>query len=732
MSIAPLDAALSYARRGWLVLPLHTPHAGKCSCGNSACGSPGKHPRTTHGLKDARLDEATIRRWWNLWPDANIGVVTGTKSGPVVLDLDVRDGTDGPTTAEALFGFKPESHYQRTGGGGLHCFFRRPDLLHVKSRTGKGAIAPGVELKADGGYVVVPPSVHWSDKCYEWLSHPEIDGERLPELPSWALDGAAQDAKHSRRENRIAGPIRELERNVTLTSLAGSMRCRGMTVQAIEAALLAENTARCDPPLTEKEVRRIAASIGKYPAANQARPRTNVDTATLTTDVGNAARLVKQHGKDLRYCAAWGRWLPWDGVRWRADANLEVMRRAKRTALSIYDEAKEAHGDRQEALSKCAFVSQRRERLNAMVDLARCELEVSPGDLDADGWLLNVLNGTVDLRTGELREHRREDRITKLAPVKFETGATCPLWDAFLRRITGGDAALIAYLQRIAGVCLTGDAREQVLFIFYGTGGNGKSVFLDTLSGLLGDYAAEAAPDLLIMRRSEEHPCEVADLCGKRLVVASETEEGTRLKVQLVKRLTGNARIKGRFMRQDYFEFPRTHKLVLVTNNKPKIRERTCAMWRRVRLIPFDVTIPEDEQDKELIRRLIDEWPGILRWALAGCLAWQRERLNPPEAVKAATQAYQDEQDPFREFLESSCVLTQHSWVSRTNLFAAYQTWAREAGERWPLDRTALYDRLRKQGGIAEKQRRVSGRMIRGFEGIGLLASPEASPSDAG
>jgi putative DNA primase/helicase len=291
----------------------------------------------------------------------------------------------------------------------------------------------------------------------------------------------------------------------------------------------------------------------------------------------------------------------------------------------------------------------------------------------------------------------------------------------------GGDLTMIAHLQRIAGMCLSGDIREQCLFIFYGTGANGKSVFLDTLAGLLGDYAGEAAPDLLVIRRSEEHPCEVADLCGKRLVVASETEEGIRLKVQLIKRLTGNARIKARFMRQDYFEFSRTHKLILATNNRPVVREGTHAIKRRLWLIPFNVTIPESEQDKELIRKLTAEWPGILAWAVRGCLAWECDGLTPPPAVSAATQSYLDEQDLLRDFLESCCVLAADAWTDRTELFAAYEKWAMSVREHSPLDRTRFYERVRRPG-IEDEGRRVQSRMKRGFHGIGLLTDEVKQP----
>jgi putative DNA primase/helicase len=335
--------------------------------------------------------------------------------------------------------------------------------------------------------------------------------------------------------------------------------------------------------------------------------------------------------------------------------------------------------------------------------------------------LLNVLNGTIDLRTGTMTPHRPEDRITKLAPVVFDPAARCPLWDSFLNTIMADEQAKTRYLQRILGMCLTGDVREQALFLFYGTGANGKSVSLDTMTGLMGDYATEAAPDLLIERRNPEHPTEQADLCGRRLVVASETEEGGRLRVQLIKRLTGNARIKARYMRQDFFEFTRTHKLVMATNNKPAVRETTHAVWRRLKLIPFTVTIPDLEQDKNLLDKLRAERPGILNWAIAGCLAWQRGGLDTPEAVDKATAEYESEQDPLTDFLAERCIVDKAAFVTRADIYKAYTAWAEAAGERFILDKNNFYGRLRLKH-FADGARRVAGISARGFEGIGLRA----------
>lgn len=443
---------------------------------------------------------------------------------------------------------------------------------------------------------------------------------------------------------------------------------------------------------------------------------------TPLTDLGNSIRFARKAAGKARYVGAWGKWILWTGQRWQADDAAKILTLAKGTARGIYDECKDAGDpDRQRALAKWAIRSQARERLAAMVDLTRPDLAVDVEALDADPFAFNVRNGTLDLRTGQLRPHRPKDLITRQAAVRFDPAATCPLWDTFLDRILGGNAALIGYLQRYFGLCLTADIGEQILVILFGPGANGKSVLLDTVAAILGEYASEAPPGLLTVSRGSEHPTSVADLCGRRLVIASETDEGRRLRVQLVKTLTGNARLKARFMRADFFEFPRTHKLILATNNKPIISETSHAIWRRIRLLPFEVVISPAEQDRRLTAKLVKEGPGILNWLLAGCLDWQRDGLNEPAEVLAATAAYESEQDPLAEFLDGRCVLGPGVEVTRADLFGAYIAWAEEAKDRHPLDRASFYERIRRRPGIEDAQRRLDGRMTRLFAGIGLL-----------
>jgi putative DNA primase/helicase len=399
------------------------------------------------------------------------------------------------------------------------------------------------------------------------------------------------------------------------------------------------------------------------------------------TDVGNAARFVRQHRATIRYTDADG-WMAFDGQVWRRDSDVVAIQKAVETTKALLKEAaQEPDAQRRMWFSKWATQSQNRNKISAMIELAKPDLRIDKELFDADPMLLNCLNGTIDLRTGEIRKHDREDYQTKIANTEFHPDAPCPLWIKFLDRVFGGDQALIDYIQRIAGYWLTGDTSVQEIWVMWGDGGNGKSVLLDTLMGILGDYAMPAPDGLLVERRNQEHPTELAALCGTRLVVASETEEGAKLRLQLIKRLTGDSMMTARHMRQDYFVFKRTFKVSLVTNNQPRVSENSEAAWRRIRLIPFNVVIPREERDEKLGDRLRAEWPGILAWAVRGCLAWQRSGLGIPPAVAQATKEYRQEQDSVGRFIQECCVPVERAGVSVARLHGVYERWASMRGE---------------------------------------------------
>jgi putative DNA primase/helicase len=326
-------------------------------------------------------------------------------------------------------------------------------------------------------------------------------------------------------------------------------------------------------------------------------------------------------------------------------------------------------------------------------------MPVRPEDLDADPWLFNCANGTLELKTGLLRPHRREDLLTKVSPVEYDPSARCGLWLEFLRWAMKDDEGMVAYLQRVAGYCLTADVSEQCLWFFHGAGANGKSTFLTTLLAMLGDYGAQGAPGLLAQKGGEAHPTEQADLHGRRLVAVIETEEGKRLAEATLKQLAGGDRIKARKMRQDFWEFEPTHKFFLAANHKPVIRGTDHAVWRRIKLVPFTATVAEHEKDRDLPKKLRAELSGILAWAVRGCLAWRRDGLQEPEAVTRATRQYRGDQDTVEGFLHACCLQHPSAKAKSSLLFDAYVEFS---GDKL-LTSKAFGDRLREKGFESKK-----------------------------
>jgi len=400
------------------------------------------------------------------------------------------------------------------------------------------------------------------------------------------------------------------------------------------------------------------------------------------TDMGNAERFVDQHGYKVRYCYEWGTWLVFDGCRWVRDVGGGRVRKlAKTTVRSIYREAADTPDDAtRKAIAKYASTSEAASKIDAMLKLAECEVPITPDKLDSDPYLLNVLNGTVDLRSGDLREHRQEDYLTKLAPVEFDPAATAPVFMAFLERVQP-NAGIRRFLQRAAGYGATGDVSEECLFINHGVGMNGKTTFQEALAAALGDYAMRAPTEMLMTKRSGGVPNDIARLKGSRFVTASETEEGRRLAESLVKDLTGSDTLTARFMRAEFFDFKPSHKLFLSTNHKPEIRGTDLAIWRRIRLIPWAVKIPAAEQDKKLAEKILAELPGVLNWLAAGCLAWHDQGLNAPEEVRAATKEYRSEMDTLARFIEECCVVGEDEEIQSSILYRAYKSWCDETGE---------------------------------------------------
>jgi putative DNA primase/helicase len=434
------------------------------------------------------------------------------------------------------------------------------------------------------------------------------------------------------------------------------------------------------------------------------------------TDLGNAERLVADHGADLRYVPGIG-WHEWEERRWLRDVDGAVIRRMKQSVRAMYGEAADVEDAKaRKRLVDHARRSESKPRIQAGVDLAAIDKAViaDARALDADPFLLNVANGTVHLEIGEIVEHSRDDLITKLAPVEFDHRAAAPRWLDFLERITGGRLELVSFLQRAVGYSLTGSTREQVFFLLYGTGSNGKTTFVETLRALFGDYGLQASADTFLERPGGISN-EIARLAGARFVAAVETGEGRRLDETLVKRVTGTDTITARLLYREPFEFVPQFKLWLATNHLPDVRGVDEAIWRRIKLVPFTVTIPKSERDDELGEKLRRELPGILTWAVEGCLQWRADGLGDVEPVAVATASYREEMDVLGAFLAEACVETPTASAKASALYAAYSDWCERTGER-RVPQKAFGQRLGERG--FRPGRRHGG--ARWWEGVGL------------
>lgn len=444
------------------------------------------------------------------------------------------------------------------------------------------------------------------------------------------------------------------------------------------------------------------------------------------TELGNAERLIDRYGERMRYEVTRNRWMIWDGRRWAPESGCEVMAFAKQTVRDVDSEAARAsHPEQRHAISAWARRSEKALALKAMVGLAQSEpgIAISSEAMDSDPWLLNLPNGTLSLRgTPSFRPHDPMDYCSKMAPAVYQADARCPRWSSFLEQVMGGNREIMAYLQRLVGMCLTGDIATQVFTCLYGSGANGKSVFTDTIMWLLGDYANLAPDTLLTASGLDPHPTDIAGLVGRRLVIATESDQGKRLRVGQLKRLTGDEYLTGRFMRKDFFTFPRTSKVWLVTNHKPVVREIGEALWRRIHLIPFEITIPVADRDDQLLDILRGEGSGILNWALEGCAAWQRQGLGLPARVREATNEYREQSDPIGIFIEDCCTLSAECNVSTQDFMAAYHQWCQKVGDRDPLTPQNLCDRLGDMPGITRGYVQFGNSRRRGYRGISLKA----------
>ena len=427
-------------------------------------------------------------------------------------------------------------------------------------------------------------------------------------------------------------------------------------------------------------------------------------TASATSELSNAHRLHKLHGADLLAVQGIG-WHVWpQGGPWRFHPpTVHRLAYALGQAIQAEADAMQAwvddetvagsdEADRRAELQRnrqrWAKASEGRTVITNSLALLESYLTCEAETLDADPLLVGCPSGVIDLATCGVREHRREDRITKVIACDYDPAARAPTWQRFIGEVFGNDAELIRYVQTLCGYILSGKRGHHLLPVFYGTGANGKSTFLSTLQALLGDYAGTAPAGLLVATGGNEHPTGIASLKGRRLVIVSETGEGGRLAESQIKMLTGGDRITARLMRQDFFSFDPTHLLILQTNHKPRVTGTDEGIWRRVKLVPFTVTIPPERRDPDLAMKLLAELPGVLTWVVEGWRMYQRDGFKEPQAVRAATAEYRSDSDHVGTFLSERCIVGPQHTCTSAQLYQAYKQWCDEAGERALSQRT--------------------------------------------
>lgn len=689
-------AALEYANKGIPVFPL----------------KPGdKTPIHKGGFHNATTDPATISQWWDEYPNANIGMATGRVSGVVVLDVDNK-GSNGFASLEVwqTKGWTmPGTRVVYTPNDGKHYYFVAPSF-DVRSQTG---VVPGIDVRGDGGYVVLPPSRLANGKHYEW----ESPDEPIGEAPPWLISLLSSKKTKPVRFDADTELIPNGSRNSTLIRAAGYLRRMGMDEQKIFKYLWDTNVRFCKPPLEEEEVRTISASAMRWQPAARSFP---------LTDSGNAELFATLNTGQLLYDHKLSRWLTWQQHWWAEDNTGEIYRRAKQAArerqrlaanLSDDDKRRETYGH--------ALKSENRSRIEACLELAKNEPELSDAgdDWDKNLWLLGVENGVVDLKTGQLRHGDPSDRISLHAHVSYDSAATCPRWKQFMEEIFLGDQELISYVQRAVGYSLTGLTTEHIMFLAYGNGANGKSVMLRVLCELSGDYAKVTPSSTLDTGNKSAIPNDVAALVNRRLVWASETEQTSTFNEAKVKQLVHGDEITARLLYNEFFTFTPVAKFWFTVNDLPTVRDGSHGMWRSLHVIPFLAQFDGDKADPGLTDTLKSELPGILNWAIQGCLEWQQTGLRPPGKVSQATGDYQAENDVLAEFIASYCELGDNKSEAASLLYKSYTQWTTNCGvkERDVLTAKAFSKQLK----VKFKSKRTNKGMVYfGLQVVAPLTEP--------
>jgi putative DNA primase/helicase len=699
-----LDAALQVLSLGFVPIPIKENE---------------KHPPLVPWKKYQKEKPSVgeVKAWWQQWPDANIAIVTGEASGVDVIDIDIGH-EPWPLEGCSL----PTGCVVSTPRGGQHCYIKHVE--GVGNSTSR--LAKGVDVRGDGGYVLIPPSTV-SGRSYHFQSG-SLATARQTISPAWLHEELTRK-ESQRKATADSSRISEGMRNDALTRLAGAMRRKGMSKEAMLAALLEENRQRCDPPLPEVEVERIVESIGKK------EPTIDAPAETELSDSWNARHFVEEHGDHLRYCPALRAWFFWNGMFWERDNRLRVEKMAQEFVRKQYSMIADIPDstERKKVLNHIRN-SESKRGIESMIHLARSLGKVTVGaeELDRNDELLNTRSGVLELTPAdprlEPRAHSQDDLITKMCPVEYDPSAESELWDRFLESATQGDKELLLFLQRCAGYCLLGKNPEEKFFFVYGPTASGKSTFIEAIKATLGDYAiAINASVFLQQRNSGGAQPEVVKIKGARIVIASETEPNKKFNADLIKGMSGRDTIGCRDLYSKPIEFSFGGKLWLVSNFAPAVAVDDEAFMRRIIVIPFKHERPEEERNPNFKTVLTDpkqSGAAILRWMIEGYCNYLDIGLAIPEVVLEANRGYKEEINPVTDFFADSCTIDRGNpeYVETTvDLYRAYTEWANKSGSR-PVSKKYFGGCL-KEMGLENDRCSINGKRARTW--IGIKLNPE-------